>query len=415
MPDHPTEVFVHLDAVELGPRRLVGTLRRAGSGRRSAISFAYASEYLAAPDAFAIDPYLRLHAGDQYIRDGTLPAIFSDAAPDRWGRALMERREAHLARREGRPTRTLDDWDFLLGVSDAVRMGALRIARPDDGHFIDDGPLDVPPMTRLRTLQHAANEFERPSGQAGHEALNWLELLFAPGSSLGGARPKSNVVEEDGTVWIAKFPSRADRHDVGAWESVLATLASRAGITVADHRLLDLGSEYRTFTTRRFDRKVAGRRAYASAMTLAGKRDGEPASYLDIALAVADHVQADAIEVDLDQLFRRLVFNVLAANRDDHLRNHGFLRSLGGWRLAPAFDVNPSPGSPEHTLAIDETVRTPDLDLALETAPFYRLPPGRADAIVEEVRGAVAGWRQAAQAIRISATEIDLMAAAFAP
>ena len=263
MPDQPTEVFVHLDAIELGPRRLLGTLRRAGSGPRSAITFAYAGEYLAAPDAFPIDPSLRLYAGDQYIRDGALPGIFTDAAPDRWGRTLMERREAHLARREGRPTQTLDNWDFLLGVSDTVRMGAIRLTRHDDGRFIDDGPLEVPPMTRLRAIQHAASEFERPSGQAGRKALDWLALLVAPGSSLGGARPKSNVVDEDGTVWIAKFPSRADRHDVGAWESVLATLASRAGIAVADQRLLDLGSEYRTFTTRRYDRTVDGRRAYA--------------------------------------------------------------------------------------------------------------------------------------------------------
>lgn len=414
MPDQPPEVLIHLDAIDLGPRRLVGTLRRAGSGLRSAISFSYVGEYLAAPDAFAIDPSLRLYEGDQYVRDGALPSVFTDAAPDRWGRALMERREVHRARREGRPARTLDDWDFLLGVSDALRIGALRLARPDDGGFVDDGPLEVPTMIRLRELQHAVSEFEHPSGQSLGAESDRLELLFAPGSSLGGARPKANVVDEDGTVWIAKFPSRTDRHDVGAWQSVLASLAAKAGIAVAEHRLLDLGGEYRTFAARRFDRTVDGRRAYASAMTLAGKRDGEPASYLDLALSIADHVQADAIEADLDQVFRRLVFNVLAANRDDHLRNHGFLRSAGGWRLAPAFDVNPSPGSPQHTLAIDEAVRAPDLELVRETAPFYRLSPGRADAIVEEVRSSVAGWRQAAQAIRIPATEVELMAAAFA-
>ncbi len=219
-----------------------------------------------------------------------MPAAFTDAAPDRWGRTLMERREAASAREDRRPTRTLDDWDFLLGVDDTTRMGALRLARPDDGSFIDDERPEVPPMARLRELEHAARELERPSAESRPGELDWLHLLLAPGSSLGGARPKSNVLDEDGTAWIAKFPSRADRHDVGAWESVVATLAGSAGITVADHRLLDLDGEFRTFATRRFDRTPTGRRAYASAMTLVGKHDGEPASYLDIALAIADHV-----------------------------------------------------------------------------------------------------------------------------
>ena len=413
MPDRPSEVRVHLDAEEIGPQRLVGTLRRTGTGTRRAISFAYAPSYAAATNTFPIDPALRLYEGDQYAPDGAMPAAFTDAAPDRWGRTLMERREAASAREERRPARTLDDWDFLLGVDDTTRMGALRLARPDDGHFVDDERPDVPPMARLRELEHAARELERPSAESRPGELDWLHLLLAPGSSLGGARPKSNVLDEDGTAWIAKFPSRADRHDLGAWKSVVATLAGSAGITVADHRLLDLDGEFRTFATRRFDRTPTGRRAYASAMTLVGKHDGEPASYLDIALTIADHVAPGAIESDLEQLFRRVAFNVLVANRDDHLRNHGFLRTTDGWRLAPAFDVNPSPGSPEHTLAIDGTVRTPDLDLAVDTAPFYRLTNARAEAIVDEIRSVVVGWRQTARSVRIAASEIDLMSAAF--
>lgn len=412
--DPPIEVNVHLDSAELGARRIVGTLRRAGSGVRSAIAFAYAPDYLASTGAFVIDPWLRLYSGDQYLRAGALPGIFMDAAPDRWGRTLMERREALLARREGRPARTLDDWDFLLGVSDAVRLGALRLQRPSDGRFLDDGPLHVPPMTRLRELEHAARELEHPSSGSMAELSHWLDLLLAPGSSLGGARPKATVADEDGSFWIAKFPSRDDRHDVGAWEAVLVTLAARAGIVVAEHRLLGLGSEHHTFCARRFDRTADGRRAYASAMTLSSKQDGEPASYLEIALAVADHVEADAIESDLEQLFRRVAFNVLAGNRDDHLRNHGFLRGWGGWRLAPAFDLNPSPRLAEHTLALDGLLRIPDLDLVRESAPFYRLPAVRANELIEESRDAVAGWRGVARSFAITASEIELMAPAFA-
>lgn len=411
--DPPIEVNVHLDSVELGPRRIVGTLRRAGSGARSAIAFAYASDYLASAGAFAIDPSLRLYPGDQYVRDGALPGIFTDAAPDRWGRTLMERREALLARREARQVRTLDDWDFLLGVSDAVRMGSLRLQRPADGRFLDDSPLDVPPLTRLRELEHAAKELERPSSGSTAEESHWLALLLAPGSSLGGARPKATVAEVDGSLWIAKFPSQADRHDVGAWEAVLATLAARAGIVVAEHRLIGLGGEHRTFAARRFDRTADGRRAYASAMTLAGKRDGEQASYLEIALAIADHVEPEAIESDLDQLFRRVAFNVLAANRDDHLRNHGFLRGWAGWRLAPAFDLNPTPRMAEHTLALDDILHIPDIELVRETAPFYRLSRVRAGEIIAETRDTVAGWRDVARSLGIAASEIELMASAF--
>ncbi len=408
----PDRINLHLDAAELGGRRPVARLVRERAGARSVIAFSYESSWLHDPAGFVIDPSLPLFEGAQY--PPTLPGILADAAPDRWGRTLLERREGLAARGEGRRQRHLDDWDFLVGVNDRVRMGALRVARPADGAFIDDEPLSVPPLTRLRELEQLAREAEEGVLRKGEED-RWIAMLLAPGSSLGGARPKANFRDddEDGALWIAKFPSREDRHDVGAWEYVASRLAAAAGIEVPEARLLRLGERGRTFCSRRFDRKGENRRLYASAMTLVGGRDHADASYLDIARAIVDFGDPDAIEEDLRQLFRRVAFNVLTANRDDHLRNHGFLRGAGGWRLAPAFDVNPSPRMSEHSLAIDASIRVPDLDLVRETAALYRLSPAEAGAIVAEVEAAVAGWAEEARTADLPDEEVGLMSMAF--
>lgn len=412
-PGSRDEISVQLDAADLGDARPLGTLQRVRSGGRAAVSFSYAGTWLAARDSFALDPALRLFAGEQYAPDGGLPGIFTDAAPDRWGRTLLERREALAARREGRRARRLDDWDFLIGVNDATRTGALRLATPD-GRFLDDAALAVPPLARLRELEQAAWELERGVFPGRADEERWLAVLLAPGSSLGGARPKASFAAEDGALWIAKFPSPGDRRDVGAWEHLLTGLAADASIDVAETRLLRLGGGHRTFCARRWDRAGARRRLYASAMTLAGKRDGDAASYLDVALAIADHGDPQAIGPDLEQLFRRVAFNLLAGNRDDHLRNHGFLRAGGGWRLAPAFDLNPAPEKPEHTLALDDAVRAPDPALLRETARFYRLSDTRAREIETEVRVALAPWRERARGLGLPADEVEGLAQAFA-
>ncbi len=403
-------VVVHLDAAEIGPRQSVGSLARERAGAKSVTSFAYEPDWVAAPIAFSLDPSLPLYEGEQF--PPALPGILADAAPDRWGRTLMDRREALAARREGRKPRSLDDWDYLVGVNDRTRMGALRLARAGDGGFVDDGELAIPPSTQLRDLEHWARELEHGLPDAIGEEDRWIASLIAPGSSLGGARPKASFLD-DGALWIAKFPSREDRHDVGAWEYVVSRLAADAGIEVPETRLLRLASPYRTFCARRFDRDGESRRLYASAMTLAGRRDHEDASYLDIARAIVVHGDPAAIEQDLQQLFRRVVFNVLTADRDDHLRNHGFLRTAEGWRLAPAFDVNPSPQKQEHSLALDDSLRVPDLDAVRETAPQYRLAPKRAEEIIAEVDRAVARWPAVARDADLPRDEVERFAAAF--
>lgn len=408
------EVTVHLDAVDLGPDRTVGVLRRDRSGSRSVLSFAFAAAWLRSRETFAIDPTLGLYEGEQTL--SALAGIFTDAAPDRWGRVLLERREALDARTTGRRPRGLDDWDFLMGVNDATRMGALRFARTGDGIYLDHGPLTVPPSTQLRDLEQAARLIDDGAPLGATDEARWLAMLVAPGSSLGGTRPKASFMDPDGALWIAKFPSGGDRRDVGAWEYVVTRLAHAAGIAVPEAQLQRLASSYRTFAARRFDRvQQGGRRLYASAMTLVGKRDGETASYLDVAEAIITFGDPSALDLDLEELFRRAVFNVMVANRDDHLRNHGFLRARGGWRLAPAFDLNPAPDKAEHTLGLNEGLHEPDLGVLTDTADLYRLSAARTTEIVGDVRRAVAGWRPLAREVEIARDEIDLMAAAFEP
>lgn len=404
------ELVVHLDASDLGGDAVVGTLRRDRKRTVSVISFAYDGDWLNGTGAFELDPSLRAHLGDQYPR--ALPGVFADTAPDRWGTILLERREAATAAGEGRRPRVLDQWDLLVLVSDELRMGALRFARRSDGTFVATGPRAVPPLARLGELEHLAQEIEHgaPLAPPRDDVLD----LIAPGSSLGGNRPKANVRAADGSLWIAKFPSTSDRWDVGAWEYLLNQLAPGAGIAVPTTRLLGpLGSAYRIFSALRFDRDGVDRRLFASALTLSAKRDHARATYLDIVRAIALFGDPARIEEDLEQLFRRVVFNVLVGHRDDHLRNHGFLRAAKGWRLAPAYDLNPRPDLREHAIALDETLHAGDLDAVLRTATYYRLSAQRARTVADEVRAAVAPWRQEARRLDIPQAEIAVVEATF--
>lgn len=408
----PDEVEVLLQRPgESGPST-VGSLRRVGAGSRTAIAFTFDQAWLDDRRSFAIDPSFGLYPGEQFAPDGGLPGTLSDAAPDRWGRSLMERREAADATAEGRKIRRLDDWNYLLGVADQVRMGGLRLRDPRTATYLDDRRQPVPPFTRLRELEAAARALES-ARQDPHSEARWLDILLAPGSSLGGARPKATFLDETGAPWIAKFPSRSDTIDIGAWEYVLHGLAAAAGIKVPEARLLDLGSGHRTFAARRFDREGKLRRHYASAMTLTGHVDGAPASYLDVAEAISDHADASAIADDLAQAYRRLVFNVLAGVRDDHLRNHGFLWGATGWRLSPAFDLTPTPARDRHALSLDGNSDEPDLAAVSRVAPYFRLSKPEASAIVNGVRAAVAGWQAEARGIGLDGFDLQQMEPAF--
>jgi serine/threonine-protein kinase HipA len=406
---------VHLDAAELGVQRRVGTMFRHATRTDLPASFEYDEEWLKSDSIFMLDPRLELWSGEQHPPRNTLAfGIFMDSAPDRWGRILMERREAAIAEREGRRMRHLQEVDFLLGVNDLTRMGALRFRSVDGGPFLDASEQAAPPLTSLRELAYLSQRVEEPGVDKLPEYERWLAMLIAPGTSLGGARPKASFTDEQSRLWIAKFPSREDRYDVGAWEFLVHRLAKTAQIWVPDSRIEHLTDRYSTFCVSRFDRIRGSRRMFASAMTLLEYPDGqEGGSYLDLAEFITDHGAQGQIEADLGQLFRRMVFNVLVGNRDDHLRNHGFIREKTGWRLSPAYDMNPNPSKAEHSLTLDGTTSSPTLDAAIQTAGLYRLDSPQASRVAGEVQEAVKKWRREAELLSIGRSEISRMEAVF--
>jgi len=410
-------VHVYADLERFGQPALMGQLHCQQGRSGEIFSFNYDEKWLAGPETFAFDPDLALVMGHQYpASDRANFGIFLDSSPDRWGRVLMQRRENSHARREGRRARTLTEWDFLLGVHDETRLGALRFRVPPDGPFIDsDEHLAAPPITSVRELQAASLQFEQHINEEEHpEYEKWLTQLFAPGTSLGGARPKASVRDEHGTLCIAKFPSRQDTRDIGGWELVAHRLASKAGIIVPEARLLRLQeSPYTTFLVKRFDRSShGGRLAFVSAMTLTQHKDGEPgASYLEL----VDLLQSRGADTsaDCEQLFRRVLFNILIHNTDDHLRNHGFFLDEQGLRLSPAYDMNPSIDRTELTLAINEVETACDVSIAMDARKDYGLTDQQADNVLVQVQTAVRGWRTEANLLHIPRAEQDLMAPAF--
>ena len=404
---------VYQDAPELCLPGRVGSLFRHSIRTDLPASFEYDVQWLQGGHAFMLDPNLSLWRGEQHPPID-LPAfgVFMDSAPDRWGRVLIERREAARAKRDGRKMRMLQEVDYLLGVYDHTRMGALRFRAPDTQTFVDGSENAAPPVTDLKELAYISRRVEEPGVEALPEYERWLAMLVAPGSSLGGARPKANFTDIDGRLWIAKFPARDDRYDVGGWEYVVHVLAKQAGIEVQPARPERLTEQYTTFCASRFDRVGAHRRMYASAMTLLERRDGQDGgSYLDLAEFISDNGARGHVDKDLEQLFRRVVFNVLIGNRDDHLRNHGFIRELSGWRLSPVFDVNPSVAKHEHALTLDGEHATPEVELVMATADLYRLTAARAKAVLTEVRTALASWKTVAQRHGLGGIETHRMEA----
>lgn len=408
-----TEVFVFADWEDFTEPVLVGTLRSSVSRRKEHFSFSYDAGWLLSPWCQQVDPDLKLYSGEQHGESDKNFRAFLDSCPDRWGRLLMKRREAILARQEDRRPRVLSEIDYLLGVHDLNRAGALRFKRELDGPFLDnDERLAAPPLSSLKELANAARQVEKNPDREDPEYLKWLYMLMSPGSSLGGARPKASVTDENQQLWIAKFPSHQDDYDIAAWEYIAYKLALDAGMTMSDCRIEHYGGPHHTFLTRRFDRTPENRLHYTSAMTQLGYYDGDyEASYLELAQFLTEH--GSNTKDDLAQLWRRIVFYIAISNTDDHLRNHGFIYHKGGWLLSPAFDVNPvTPANGLH-LDISASDNSLDYDLALDVIEFFQLNRRQASKIKGEVLDSVGNWRGVASDTGISRSEQKMMESAF--
>ncbi|MBK9442933.1 MAG: HipA domain-containing protein, partial [Comamonadaceae bacterium] len=342
--------------------------------------------------------------------------VFLDSCPDRWGQVLMKRRELVEAKMQCRTRRELRAWDFLIGVQDITRMGALRFSAADDIEppvFLANEALAAPPVSQLGALQQVALALSRKRQDDLSLLSHWLKVLVAPGASLGGARPKANLLGEGESLWIAKFPAADDESDVALGEKLVHDLAKQCGIDVPPSRLELIGHGYHTFLVQRFDRLGSRRRFFTSAMSLLNKTDKEEASYLDLAEFIATKGSPAHIADDLRELFRRVAFNVIVANRDDHLRNHGFVRLPGGWRLSPAFDMNSSGKRDSHVLALADHDVTPDLETVLQTAEFYRLSAKEAQTIVDKIIDVVRHWDVQARLLGLSAEDRGELDAIF--
>ncbi|HUF04391.1 MAG TPA: type II toxin-antitoxin system HipA family toxin [Aridibacter sp.] len=403
------EASVYLDLD--GSVHHVGQLWANIRNRQESAVFQYSDEWLKQDIRFTMDPLLPATPGPFYTQPGqALFGFISDSAPDRWGKTLMRREERRRASLENRVPRTLFEIDFVLGVNDSARQGALRFKSATDGPFLADRDgFGVPPLVELARLLTAVERFEDDAENAED-----MKLLLAPGSSLGGARPKASVLDRDGSLLIAKIPSKSDDHDIIRWEAVTLKLAEHARIRVEKWRLEEIQDHAVLFVSR-FDRTGAARIPYLSAMTMLGAAERETHSYLEVCDAIQRFGALPG--EDMEELWRRIVFTVLVSNTDDHLRNHGFLYSgVDGWRLSPMFDVNPVPvdlGPRVLATSIDLEDASASLELAMEHAAYFEVNHQTAVRIIREVAGAVARWRNVARALGLSVNEIERMNSAF--
>lgn len=396
--------------------RPIGTLFSDRIRGEEIFSFSYERQWLDRHPSLELDPDLLSANGRIYSRDKSLFGTFTDACPDRWGRVMLKRNELLRARAEGRSARTLTETDFLLGVADIGRQGGYRFSDTEKlKESIDTSPV-IPPITDLRKLEQASLEYEK--GMEKDDET--LRILLQPGSSLGGARPKANVIDTDGTMWIAKFPSKNDEYDVSAWEKTMLDLAEDIGINVPETKLVRLSDKGSVFLSKRFDRSYDGKGTvkrihFASAMTMLMERDGggDDVGYLDILEKIAS--LSSFPEADEEELFFRAAFDIAVSNSDNHLRNYGFLLNDNDkWRLSPAYDINPNPGSNELKLNIDLTDNTRSFSTLRTTSIFYDLSNGEAKDIIDHVTGTVSSrWEETAKKNGISRNELRLIAPAF--
>jgi len=411
-------IFVYADWIADEGPQLIGTLNASLLRGKEIFSFEYNLQWLNNVNIKALDPSLYLFEGRQFVPQGQANfGLFLDSSPDRWGRFLMSRREAQTAREQHRLERRLLESDYLLGVHDEYRMGAIRFKLNEEGEFLDNNEqMASPPIASLRELEQASLALERKDAETQRDYGHWLEILIAPGGSLGGARPKASVVDEHEHLWIAKFPSLYDDVDVGAWEMLAHELGLAVGIEMSQAMLKQFNNHNHTFLSKRFDRTSKGNRIhFASAMTLLQHKDGEDAdsgvSYLELAeFLIREGASPDK---DLEQLWKRILFFICISNVDDHLRNHGFLLQSDGWVLAPAYDVNPVAYGNGLKLNISETDNAQSLGLVKSVSPYFRVPPAKADLLIGDMLKCLKCWRKKAFELGISASEQSRMASAF--
>lgn len=408
------EIYVYADWTESTDPILVGTLRSSEIRGKEHFSFSYDDKWLASDYVRQIDPSLKLFVGEQHAQGDKNFKTFLDSCPDRWGRLLMQRREAVIARQEKRRARSLYETDYLLGVHDSFRMGALRFRTSPTGPFLDDShELSAPAITSLPELQQAAHKIEETPDLDNPEYLKWLNMLISPGSSLGGARPKASIRNHDNSLWLAKFPSRHDDYDIGLWEFIVYQMAIESGIEMAESKVEAIGSHH-IFLTKRFDRTESGKRLhFSSAMTQLEYFDGQDdgASYLELAEFLIQH--GSNTQQDLEQLWTRMLFNIMVSNCDDHLRNHGFILEPTGWRLSPAYDINPILYATGLHLNIDDVSNTLLVELAFDVAEYFHVTASKAKAIHQRLLKAVSKWESLAQQAGIRKEERELLRDCF--
>ncbi len=403
-------VYAHWKGMDV-PKRL-GLLTAQQIKSKKVFNFEYDSEWVNSKEQFILDPDISLFSGKQFPNNKSNFGMFLDSMPDTWGRTLLKKREILQAQEEKRPIRNLYDLDYLLGVYDECRMGAIRFKLSNDGPFLDDSPeYPTPPWTSIRELQRGVEVLESENNS---ELKKWLSILMAPGSSLGGARPKANVLDETGHPWIAKFPSKNDTIDKGAWEYLCYRLAIDAGIDMPESKIKKLG-RYHIFFSKRFDRENGARIHFASAMTMTGNTEEILKSSTPSYLEIAEFIQFTGLKnkEDLHQLWKRIVFNIQVSNTDDHLRNHGFLIKEGGWRLSPAYDINPSVDKEGLALNITMDDNSQDLELAKSVGEYFKLSNPQMNQIINDVLQSVKNWKREANKIGISRSEQILMQSAF--
>lgn len=404
------KLLVYADLHWLHTPALVGELSYESLRGADSYGFSFAPTWLQTQRDLFLSADLNNYTGMQYTAaDRDIFGCFSDALPDRWGRTLLNRREQILAQEQRRPLRRLSSFDYLLGIDDYSRTGAFRFKETPDSDFINSDPtLKIPPLTDIRTLQEAGRAIEQSEAHNVLPEKKWIAQLIQPGTSLGGARPKASVTDLDGALCVAKFPSRKDDYDVELWEHLCHLLARKAGIEVADTKVLKAIGPYHTLISRRFDRTADGRRIhFASAMTLLGLQDGNNAAdghgYLDLVDFIVQH--CTAVESNLRELYRRVAFYICVGNSDDHFRNHGFLLTPKGWTLSPAYDINPTLNSSQ-SLLISSVSNQAAFSQLRAAAEDYLLTRETADAILAEVQAALVDWSTLASQIGIPRREI---------